>query len=349
MVKTPDFAGKNVILAPLAGISESVFRSMCRDCGADMVVSEMVSAEGIRHHGANTTALLAFEEHERPVGIQLFGADPAALAYATRYVEEHARPDFIDLNSGCPVPKVVKKNGGSALLRDLPLFSRILESMVRAARRIPVTVKLRSGWFEHRWTDIEFARAAQDAGVSAITLHPRSRTMGFSGRAYWDRIAEVAQAVSIPVIGNGDIESAQDARAMFEQTGCDSVMIGRGALGNPWLFAQIKQALAGNHIEPYTKAMRYTLCRRHIQRYRARHGETAAAKEMKKHCAWYTRGLPAAAGLRREFFAASTSDDLINILDRYFSLYADALADQDSLFDRCHQSSASDKPVSSDS
>jgi tRNA-dihydrouridine synthase B len=348
MIASPDFAGKKVMLAPLAGISESVFRSICRDCGADMVVSEMVSAEGIRHHGANTAALLAFEEHERPLGIQLFGADPAALAYATRYVEEHAHPDFIDLNCGCPVPKVVKKNGGSALLRDLPLFSRILQSMVRAAARVPVTVKLRSGWFEHRWTDIEFARAAQDAGVAAIALHPRSRTMGFSGRAYWDRIAEVAQAVSIPVIGNGDIESAQDACAMFEQTGCDSVMIGRGAMGNPWLFTQIKQALAGARIEPYTKAIRYALCRRHLHRYRARHGEQAAAKEMKKHCAWYTRGLPAAAGLRREFFAARTSDELIAIIDRYFSLYADALTDLDGPFDGCQEHRAAGTSESSD-
>ncbi len=319
-----DFFGPQIMLAPLAGISDPVFRSVCKECGADVVVTEMVSAEGIRHNGTNTKALLSFHESERPIGVQLFGANPESLAYAARYVEEHAQPDFIDLNSGCPVPKVVKKNGGAALMRDLPLFTRIVKSMVEAVRT-PVTVKLRSGWCEHQWTDIAFARAAEDCGAAAVILHPRSRSMGFSGHSYWDRIAAVKQAVTIPVIGNGDIVTPEDARAMLEQTGCDSLMIGRGAFGNPWLFTQIKQLLSNQTPEPYSKALRYRLSRLHLCRYRERHGDKAAAKEMKKHCAWYIKGLPAAAGLRRDFFSATSAQELIDILDRYFVLYADAL------------------------
>jgi len=222
-----DLFKKKLLCAPIAGITETVFRTLCRKHGADIVLSEMVSAEGIRHNAKNTTALIRYNKEERPIGIQLFGADPEHLAYAAQYVEEHALPDFIDLNSGCPVPKVVKKNGGAALMKDPKLFKNILHHMVKAVQT-PVTVKIRSGWYKHDWIDIELAKIAEGCGVAALTLHPRSKTMGFSGHSFWERIALVKQAVNIPVIGNGDITEPHHALEMLTQTGCDSVMIGRG-------------------------------------------------------------------------------------------------------------------------
>ena len=289
----------------MAGITETVFRSLCRENGADVVMSEMVSAEGIFRKSKKTRNLLGFKTQERPIGIQIFGSHPEHIAYAAAFIEEHCRPDFIDLNSGCPVPKVVNKNGGAALLRDVSLFQKIISSMVKAVST-PVTVKLRSGWSQNEFVDVQFAKIAQDCGVAAVILHPRSKTMVFSGHSFWERIGVVKSAVSIPVIGNGDLTSAYDAKAMLAQTGCDSIMIGRAALGNPWIFSQVKRILAGMEPEIPTSALRFSTVIRHIESYREEYGEKKATNDLKKHLAWYCKGLPGAASLRNVFFRAPT-------------------------------------------
>jgi nifR3 family TIM-barrel protein len=310
------FTGK-LILAPLAGISDRVFRGICREHGAECVVSEMVSAEGLLHNSKNTEALLRFNESERPLGIQLFGADPERLAEAARCVADMVHPDFIDLNAGCPVPKVVRRNGGSALLKDADLFGRIVSAMVRAVR-IPVTVKLRSGWTHQSLVDTQFAQIAQDCGAAAVALHPRTRSMGFSGHSYWERITEVRKVLEIPLIGNGDITTPDDARRMLRQTGCDAIMIGRGARGNPWLFENTRRLLQGGEPEAVTRAMRHRVLRLHVERYRAAYGSERTVRELKQHVPWYVKGMPGAAQFRAQVFSCTTIQALEDCIERYF-------------------------------
>ena len=292
-----NFKNGQLFLAPMAGITESVFRGICKRRGADVVMSEMVSAEGLFHHAKNTAGLLKFEGCERPIGLQLFGSDAGRLAYAAAYAEEHFRPEFIDLNSGCPVPKVVKRNGGSALMRNAALFRDILTRMVRAVST-PVTVKIRSGWTQDELVDVEFSKMAEDCGAKAVILHPRTRSMGFSGHAMWERIALVKSKVTVPVIGSGDIRSPKDAVDMLEQTGCDSIMIGRAVLGNPWIFNQVKDYFLKRRFAPVSAAERLSTTLEHIRGYRAEHGEKRAIGELKKHVGWYIKGFPGAADLR---------------------------------------------------
>jgi tRNA-dihydrouridine synthase B len=313
-----DFSGKKLFLAPLAGITETVFRTICKEHGADVVMSEMVSAEGLFYRSKGTDALLRFEKKERPVGIQLFGAKPDHMARAAEHVQKRADPDFIDLNSGCPVPKVVKKNGGASLLKDLRLFRELVCAMVHAAS-VPVSVKIRSGWSEYHWVDVEFAQAAVECGASAVILHPRSKTMGFSGHSYWERIAVVKKAVKVPVVGNGDILSEQDAQDMFSQTGCDSVMIGRGAMGNPWIFSRTKALMSGKPVQMPSSQERIETALDHIQRYKTMYGEKKTAGEMKKHVSWYVRGLPGASGLRARIFRVKTTGEITAALEELLS------------------------------
>jgi tRNA-dihydrouridine synthase B len=308
------FQGNQLFLAPLAGITDTTFRSLCKRSGADVVVSEMVSAEGLLRSGKQTRRLLAFDEAERPIGVQLFGSDPERMAEAAAWIEEWVKPDFLNLNSGCPVPKVVTRNGGAALLRNGALFERIVTAMARAVK-IPLTVKLRSGWSTGEWVDIEFARMAQGSGAAAVILHPRSKTMNYSGTALWERIALVKKAVSIPVIGNGDIRTPGDAQRMLRETGCDGLMIGRGACGNPWIFRQIKQALAGKPFEEVSRQERRRDILQHIASHRERLGERLAAKEMHKHIAWYLKGSANAAGYRDRVFRSQSTADLERIVN----------------------------------
>lgn len=311
-----DFEKRKVWLAPLAGITDPIFRRLCRAQGADVVVTEMVSAEGIRHGAEATKALTRFDESERPIGVQLFGADPESLGKATKWVGENARPDFIDLNAGCPVPKIVKKNGGSSLMRDPGLFRDILTSMVQSTS-VPVTVKIRSGWTVGNWVDTELARIAQDCGVKAIAVHPRSRSMGFSGHSYWERIAEVKKAVSIPVIGNGDIRSGDDAVRMINQTRCDAVMVGRGALGNPWIFAEIQAAMNSLRFEKPGLQARCAVVKNHIREYAKNYGDRRAGAEMKKQICWYIRGHSGASQLRSQVFRAHSPEELIELVESW--------------------------------
>jgi tRNA-dihydrouridine synthase B len=300
---------KKLILAPMAGVTDSVFRQICKKKGADLVVSEMVSAEGLFYKSKNTAELMRFDEMERPIGIQLFGSDPDHLAKAAVQISETIKPDFIDLNSGCPVSKVVSKNGGASLLKDRPLFEKILRALV-VSTTIPVTVKIRSGWHKYDWVDTDFAKAAEQCGVAAITVHPRSQTMMFTGHSFWERIAAVKQSVSIPVIGNGDIVHAEDAIRMFDETGCDSVMIGRGTYGNPWIFEQIRAILDKKQIPAVTQVDRLTLALEHLELFKFFFSESHAVREMKKHCAWYIKGVSEATVHRNHIFRANTYSEI---------------------------------------
>jgi nifR3 family TIM-barrel protein len=308
-----------LFLAPLAGITETVFRRLCKTHGADTLVSEMASAEGLLRAGKQTLRLLAFDKSERPFGVQLFGSDPERMAAAAQLVEAQVAPDFINLNSGCPVPKVVSRQSGAALLKDPARFERIVTAMVKAVK-IPVTVKLRSGYNTGEWVDEEFARIAEGSGAHSVILHPRSKAMRYTGHSLWERIAIVKKAVKIPVIGNGDIVSGQDAARMLAETGCDGLMIGRGALGNPWLFREIKQAIAGVPVTPVSPDERMSTILSHIAAYRDRHGERLAGKEMRKHVAWYLRGQTNAAIYRDRVFRSHGTGELEQIVRDVFAM-----------------------------
>ncbi len=311
-----------VFLAPMAGVADSVFRRICKRFGADIVVSEMVSAEAVNMGAVNTKELMRIDQAERPAGIQIFGAKPDSMARAAAFIAEHVRPDFIDINSGCPVPKVIRKNGGAALLREPELFRAIVGEVVKAAGDVPVTVKIRSGWNVNEWIDIDFAKMVEDAGAAALTLHPRSKTMMFSGHSFWDRIALVKQSISIPVIGNGDIVAPADGLKMLRETGCDAIMIGRGAYGNPWIFDQVKAVIAGKEPIAPSSIDRLRIAKEHLELSLAELGETQASREMKKHLAWYIHGMPGASVLRNDVFRAESCEKMIGLIERMFSVVA---------------------------
>ncbi len=305
-------------LAPQAGVSESPFRRLCRGFGADVVVSEFVSAEGIRRHDRRTHGYLRFHQDERPIGVQIFGADPAAMAEAAALVEEVYAPDFLDINFGCPVKKVVSRNGGSGCLRDLDLVQAIIRS-VSAAIAVPVTVKIRSGWSEELRNPVEIAQRCQDAGARALTLHARTRTQMYSGTANWDEIAAVVDALEIPVIGNGDVWTGMDALRMRDHTGCAGIMIARGSHGAPWIFREARAALDGVPVpaEP-NPSEKFQIVREHARLAIAwEQDEGKAMLEFRKHLGWYTKGLPNGRILRQELFAVESLEQAEALLDRY--------------------------------
>jgi tRNA-dihydrouridine synthase B len=307
-----------LILAPQAGVSESPFRRLCRAYGADVVVSEFVSSEGIRRNDRRTHEYLRFHDEERPIGIQIFGADPTAMGEAAALVEEVYRPDFLDINFGCPVKKVVNRNGGSGCLRDLGLVQQIIRS-VRASVEIPVTVKVRSGWSEETRNPVEIALRCQEAGAEVLTLHARTRTQMYSGSANWDEIAAVVRALEIPVVGNGDVWTGEDARRMRDHTGCAGIMIARGSHGAPWLFRQARAALDGLPIpgDPSVDE-RFRMVREHARLAIAfERNEEKAMIEFRKHLGWYTKGLPNGRVLRQELFAVTRLEEAETLLARY--------------------------------
>ena len=309
-------------LAPQAGVSESPFRRLCRSFGADVVVSEFVSAEGIRRHDRRTHSYLRFHDDERPIGIQIFGAEPEAMAEAARLVEQVYEPDFLDINFGCPVKKVVSRNGGSGCLRDLDLVQSIIRA-VKGAISIPTTVKTRSGWSEEMRNPVEIALRCQDAGAVALTLHARTRTQMYSGTANWDEIAAVKAALDIPVIGNGDVWSGEDARRLHEHTRCDGIMIARGSHGAPWLFAQARAALEDRPVPPDPDAAeRFRIVIEHARLAIAWEAdEEKAMIEFRKHLGWYTKGLPNGRLLRQELFEVKRLEEAERLLEGYLAQY----------------------------
>jgi len=305
-------------LAPQAGVSESPFRRLCRRFGADVVVSEFVSAAGIVLDSPRSRDYLRFDDEERPIGIQIFGADPSMMADAAALVADVYGPDFIDINFGCPVKKVVKRNGGSGCLRDLDLVDRIVRA-VDDATSLPTTVKIRSGFDEKTRDPVSIALRCQEAGARALCLHPRTRADMYSGHARWSEIRDVVQALEIPVIGNGDIVTGTDARRMRDETGCAGVMIARGSHGDPWIFTQARAALDGAAIPPDPDVEeRFGICLEHARNAIAfeRNPERAII-DFRKHLGWYTKGLPDGRRLRTELFHAETLEDVERLLHGY--------------------------------
>ncbi|HEX5725472.1 MAG TPA: tRNA dihydrouridine synthase DusB [Longimicrobiaceae bacterium] len=305
-------------LAPQAGVSESPFRRLCRSFGADVVVSEFVSAEGVRRRDRKTHSYLRFHDDERPIGIQIFGADAAAMAEAAALVEEVYAPDFLDINFGCPVKKVASKNGGSGCLKDLALVERIIRA-VKGAIAIPTTVKIRSGWSEELRNPVEIALRCQEAGAMALTLHARTRTQMYSGTADWDEIAAVVEALDIPVIGNGDVWTGEDARRMRDHTRCAGIMVARGSHGAPWIFGQARAALEGRPVpaDP-DPAERFRTVIHHARLAIAwERDEEKAMVEFRKHLGWYTKGLPNGRVLRQELFEVTRLEQAERLLEGY--------------------------------
>ena len=307
----------NVILAPMAGVTDLPFRLICREMGAALVCMEMVSAKAIYYNNKNTEELLKVHPGELPASLQLFGSDPKILSEMAARIEE--RPySFIDLNMGCPVPKVVNNGEGSALMKNPKLVEEILTAMVKAVHK-PVTIKIRKGFNDESVNAVEIAKIAEACGVRAVAVHGRTREQYYSGKADWDVIRKVKEAVKIPVIGNGDVDSPQKARQLLDETGCDGVMIGRGAQGNPWIFRQTVHFLqTGELLPPPSNAEKREVILRHAAMEEECKGEYTAVREMRRHLSWYSFGMPGSAKFRQTINQMETMEELKNSVQMIF-------------------------------
>lgn len=305
----------NVILAPMAGVTDLPFRVLCREQGAGCVVTEMVSAKAVLYNNKNTRELLQIDPAERPAAVQLFGSEPDIMAEIAARLEEGPY-DYIDVNMGCPVPKIVNNGEGSALMKNPERAKEVLTAMVKAVKK-PVTVKFRKGFNDLSVNAVEFAKMAESCGVAAVAVHGRTREQYYSGKADWDIIRQVKEAVRIPVIGNGDIFTPEDAGRMLKETGCDGIMVARGAKGNPWLFGRINHYLDTGEVLPGpSMAEIKAMILRHGRMLVQFKGEGVAMREMRGHMAWYTKGMPHSATLRNEINQVETLERFVELLDR---------------------------------
>ena len=306
----------NVFLAPMAGITDMAYRAICKQFGCGLTYTEMVSAKGLYYKSENTKELMALAPTEQPAAIQIFGSDPDILASIAAEVQA-AGADIIDINMGCPTPKIIKNGDGSALMQRPELVAEIVKK-VTAAVAVPVTVKIRKGWDENSINAVEIALAAEENGAKAVTVHGRTREQFYTGKADWEIIKRVKQALSIPVIGNGDVVSPEAAKEMLELTGCDAIMIGRGAEGNPWIFKRVIEYLSSGILlpEPSNKE-KIEMALYHLKQTIEQKGEDIGIKEMRKHIAWYLKGLPGSSVIKSEVFKLDKEEDVEKMLHSY--------------------------------
>lgn len=303
------------VLAPMAGVTDLPFRKLCKEQGAGLICTEMVSAKAISFHNKNTEALMEIDPSEHPVSLQLFGSEPDLMAEVAKSIEE--RPfDILDINMGCPVPKVVNNGEGSALLKEPQLIGKIIRAVSGAVKK-PVTAKMRIGFEGYSVDPVEIAKIMEDSGAAAIAVHGRTRQQYYSGQADWETIRKIKEAVSIPVIGNGDVDSPEKAEALLKETGCDAVMIGRGVRGNPWIFRELNHYfLTGEKLSPPSIHEVREMILRHARMQIEKKGEFTGIREMRKHVAWYTAGMRHSAGLRRESNLIADYQELEALLSR---------------------------------
>ncbi len=306
----------NIFLAPMAGVTDMVFRILCKRQSCGLTYTEMVSAKGLHYKSDNTAVLLEIAEEERPAAVQIFGSEPDIVAEAARQAEAGGAA-IIDINMGCPTPKIVKNGDGSALMKKPGMVREIIRSTVRAVK-VPVTIKIRKGWDEESVNAAEIATIAALEGAAAVTVHGRTRDQYYSGNADWDIIKQVKKTVNIPVIGNGDIVEPEDVKKMIEKTGCDAVMIGRGAQGNPWIFRRSLEYIKTGRLLPmpdYEQRVRAIIM--HLDMVSELKGEEIGVKEMRKHTAWYIKGMPGSAKVKAEIFRLTTCAQVKEILSEY--------------------------------
>ncbi len=309
-----------IALAPMAGVTDLPFRLLCKEMGCGLLYTEMISAKGLLYENEKTHFLLEIDPRERPIGVQLFGSDPNILAHMAQKVEEYPI-DFIDLNMGCPAPKITKNKEGSALMLDPPLVEKIVSTITKQIRK-PLTVKIRKGFDQEHINAVEIAKIVENSGASAITIHGRTRDQFYSGKADWDMIRQVKEAVSIPVIGNGDIQTPEDGEKMMEETGCDGIMIGRAAQGNPWIFERTLHYLQTGELLPMpTVEEKITTALIHAKNLIRFKGDYIGIREMRKHVTWYTKGLSHTAELRQSINHVHSYEELEKILMEYLNIF----------------------------